>query len=340
LSAEKPGRLGEFALLGDGVAVCFLESSPTGAVPAIAGYEPLGSVWYTDGHPEIGAQGAPQSVVALPQLGGESKIEVWLTSRPPRFGRSGEAEFAHDGRVLFGRLAFPEADSFELEQLARQAYVQLLAVAKGEGYPHLLRIWNCVPRINQHELGLERYQAFCRARANAFEEHYGTSFEEELCAATGVGSAAGGLAIHFLAGLVRGRHCENQRQLSAYRYPRRYGPRSPSFARATLLPDSLGAALLISGTASIVGHSSRHGGDVGAQLRESLLNIDALLAGAPGERAYSPSLVKVYVRHREHLEPVRHGVERWLADRRAAVLYLNADLCRKELLVEIEAVAT
>jgi len=37
---------------------------------------------------------------------------------------------------------------------------------------------------------------------------------------------------------------ENPRQTSAYRYPRRYGPRSPAFARATLLPDRDGATLV------------------------------------------------------------------------------------------------
>ena len=51
---------------------------------------------------------------------------------------------------------------------------------------------------------------------------------------------------------LTGTPVENPRQVSAYRYPREYGPQSPTFARA-LLPPSPRVPLLLSGTASIDG---------------------------------------------------------------------------------------
>ena len=73
---------------------------------------------------------------------------------------------------------------------------------------------------------------------------------------------------------------ENPRQLSASLYPPRYGLRSPMFARAALVPNGRGAQLLVSGTASIVGHESLHIGDPERQLEETARNFEALVETA------------------------------------------------------------
>ena len=86
-------------------------------------------------------------------------------------------------------------------------------------------------------------------------------FPQTLPAGTAVGTMSGPLKIHFLAARQPGTHVENPRQVSAYEYPRVYGPCSPSFARATLRPSISGSHLLIAGTASVVGHVSEHIGD-------------------------------------------------------------------------------
>jgi hypothetical protein len=79
--------------------------------------------------------------------------------------------------------------------------------------------------------------------------------------------------------------------VSAYDYPRQYGPAAPSFSRAALTPDPL---LLISGTASIVGHASVHLGDVTAQLEETLANLANRLRAGTREH----DRVSVVVRRR------------------------------------------
>ena len=136
---------------------------------------------------------------------------------------------------------------------------------------------------------------------------------------------------------------ENPRQLSAYHYPRRYGMHPPVFSRATLLRQCGGLALFISGTASIVGHRSLHIGDIAAQTRETLANIEALLGeanrAAPGARFSLRELAcKVYVRRPADLPIIQAELHAALGAGVRGV-YLQADICRQDLLVEIEGAA-
>ena len=103
-------------------------------------------------------------------------------------------------------------------------------------------------------------------------------------------------------------------------------------------------ALFISGTASIVGHATLHIGDVRRQTEESLANmaavrdVAALRAGA--EFDVAALVYTVYVRHRSDLAVVREVFERHVGAHSPAArdaIYLQADICRAELLVEIEA---
>ena len=68
---------------------------------------------------------------------------------------------------------------------------------------------------------------------------------------------AGPLAIGFLAGRAVPRHFENPRQVPAFEYPAQYGPRPPSFSRATAVKAGEGRWIFISGTAAVVGPLER-----------------------------------------------------------------------------------
>jgi chorismate lyase/3-hydroxybenzoate synthase len=103
--------------------------------------------------------------------------------------------------------------------------------------------------------------------------------------------------------------------------------------------------LFISGTASVVGHQSQHKGLADLQARETMTNLRALLdrahcVPATLEReARLQSIFKVYVRNRDHLDAVRRVTDDpFFAS--SHLLYLQGDLCRKELLVEIEGLVT
>ncbi len=296
-----------------------------------AGHRPFFTVTYGGGPAAVAAD-AERVDWPLRQLG-SARAELWTVDSPLRRERAGEVRLALAETVALGAVEVAAGVGRDLEAAARRAYRQLLEALAAAGFPHPLRAWNVLPGINESDGPLERYRRFCRGRAEAFEGHFGAGFTRRLCASTAVGSRRSELAIHLLAGRLPGVHHENPRQVAAWAYPQTYGPRSPSFARATRTPGGLGGHLLISGTASIVGHRSRHPGSVARQLAETLDNLDRL-AGPGAVYRY----LKVYLRDRRHLGAVRAGLAARYGGSLPA-LFLEADICRRELLLEIEAVA-
>ncbi len=277
----------------------------------------------------------------LDWLAGDLTQECWLARGPVERGAADDLQWSAADGLLMVSLTVADVRSGDLTEPTRRGYQRLIRFACEQGYPALLRLWNYVPGINEGKGDAERYRRFCVGRNRALEQ-CGIA-ERELCAATAVGTHGGRLIIHALAGRAAGTPIENPRQISAYRYPRMYGPRSPSFARATALerPDG-GHALLVSGTASIVGHRSLHPGDVSAQLDETMRNLDTLLGeagqqlGDPGlDRFGAHSLLRVYLRDRRAAATAAQRIgARWPAARMAL---LEADICRSDLLVEVEA---
>ena len=223
--------------------------------------------------------------------------------------------------------AYVAEDDDDIERAARVAYDEILRTTRERGFPHLIRVWNYVRDINEGEGDAERYKRFCAGRHDAFDALRWP--KERLPAASAVGIRQRGLFIHYLAAREPGRQIENPRQVSAYAYPREYGPRSPSFARATLF----GETLFIGGTASIVGHETRHAGNLRAQLAETLVNINAVTRAA-GRTLTDLRHVKLYL---------RNANDAAIANELAAVLphaklvVMEADICRRELLLEVEA---
>ncbi|MDQ7988565.1 MAG: hypothetical protein REI09_02925 [Candidatus Dactylopiibacterium sp.] len=263
-----------------------------------------------------------------------------------REGRVGALRYRHDDDLLFGWISLAEAGHAApegvsaLEAISHDAYAAVFAALAQTGFTHLLRCWNYLPRINLDGGGLERYRQFNIGRQDAFIAAQRT-WLEGAPSACALGSAQGELVVYFLAGRVPADPIENPRQLSAYRYPAQYGPRAPTFSRASLLPLDGVDVLFISGTASIVGHESLHPGDVRAQTRETLENLAALVTEASrrarfGAFALEDLKLKVFVREPADLAAVQDELHTRLGAV-ADVCYLQADVCRAELLVEIEA---
>lgn len=279
---------------------------------------------------------------------GDSVCEVWHGNGRLTQGQCGAIHYRHDDDVLFGVIVLPEtmfaagADKTPLQQATESAYRQVFALLDTLRYPYLFRFWNYIADINTHSFGQERYRQFNLGRQDAFLAH-ARDVVGNVPAACALGSAQGPLTIAFLAGRVAPLAIENPRQVSAYQYPRQYGPRSPTFSRASLVRLGQDEVLFVSGTASIVGHATLHPADVVAQTRETMANIEAVLAQA-NRRASQPRFdlaslyYKVYVRHAADLAQIRTELER-IVGSVANAIYLQADVCRQDLLVEIEATA-
>lgn len=285
------------------------------------------------------AQDIPRADVAMPQLGKHALLEIWTADEAVATGQSGNIIWARTTDCIFGSYRQPAHES-GLESGTLHAYREVFALLEAQRIPKLLRIWNYFAAINVDEDdGLERYKHFCIGRHDAFAQH-GRLNVQDIPAASAVGSRGGEFVLYFVAATQGGRAVENDRQVSAYDYPPQYSPRSPLFARATQVSWLKEPQLFISGTASIVGHASICLDDAALQTAETLKNIARLLALAfPLVEDFSPlRALKVYIRHERDFPEIRSIIERTVgAD--VPCLYLLADICRSELLLEIEAIA-
>ncbi len=287
----------------------------------------------------------PRVAVGMRQLA-DPLVEVWTSALPVEYRRAGEVRFACNREILFGCLSFAQPGSGRFETTIRERYSEILDLLKAEGYPHLLRMWNYFPGIHVALGALDRYQCFCRGRYEALERFYnsfGGGFEQVLPSASAVGGQTGDFVLYFLAAREPGRPRENPRQVSAYHYPPQYGPKSPSFARATLKHWADADYLYISGTASIVGHESRHVADPAVQLEETLRNLEALIDSTAAEEGCrfrgleSITHLKAYVREPAHFPLVRQRLD-GLFGSEVARFYFQGEICRPDLLLEIEAI--
>jgi chorismate lyase/3-hydroxybenzoate synthase len=270
--------------------------------------------------------------VSLEPLSGPRLTECWLGEGAVTQGRSGSIRFAHDDRFLFAVLEEDERRHAGIRETTHASYRAIRDFQRTSGFPHLLRMWNYLDAVNEGEDDLERYRQFCVGRATGLSD----SATADYPAATAIGRQikTHELQVFWIAARVPGSAIENPRQVSAYRYPRVHGPVSPSFSRATVSADGM---LLISGTASIVGHASQHIGDPAAQLDETLRNLDALLQRVDGKQVQPDnSILKVYVRDPAQLAVLSKRLQQRFPN--VPVTYLAADICRRELLLEIECV--
>jgi chorismate lyase/3-hydroxybenzoate synthase len=269
--------------------------------------------------------------VPLEAFDAPAPCELWQVDGPVQYGCQGAVRWSAGGGWLFAALALDEREHGGPTDTARIAYAQLRDFVRGRAERQVLRIWNYQGAINEGDGDAERYKLFCDGRATGC----GDWFAQGYPAATAIGHHGNPhlLQVYLLASAHAGTAVENPRQVSAWRYPRQYGRTSPGFARAMRLPAQ--DALAISGTAAVVGHASAHEGDTAAQLDEILVNLEALLASAgmpAGFDTHAP--LKAYVRHGADAAQVREKLQQRLPG--VPVLLLHGDVCRSELLVELD----
>ena len=228
----------------------------------------------------------------------------------------------------------------------------------GVGFEHVVRTWFYLGGITGREGDRERYQELNRARS----DFYG---DLQVCSAlrppanghriypasTGIGMAGSGLVLSCLA-LETNRNdillqpLENPQQTPAYAYGAHYSAKSPKFSRAMALVLGDYVTTWVSGTASIVNSESCHVGDLEKQTEQTIDNIERLIAGenfaAHGIQRVGASLgdlakVRVYLKRPADWPRCQAICQRRFGD--VATVYAVADVCRPELLVEIEGVA-
>ncbi len=282
----------------------------------------------------FGTAGEAGPGLAVPVLGGSGGETLFAQARGA--GRAAGFELFAEGDWLLGvRIEEAAAD---MGEQTRMLYNDLLGLMRERGLA-AVRIWNFVPSINEASAeGLENYRVFCRGRAQAYEH--------ELVgippAASAVGGVSGRLAVYFAACAVEPRRVENPEQVPAYAYPLEYGPRAPSFSRAAQVTVNGKRLTFVSGTAAIKGHATVAGENLAQQIDCTLDNLGLIsvacgLGSDLGAGTAVARHFKVYVRHAADFETVRAALDARLFRVGDQVCWLRSDICRAELLFEVEA---
>ena len=236
----------------------------------------------------------------------------------------------------------------DFEQATVDAYHQIRRTLAGNAASEPVRFWNHIPGIHQQmDTERDRYMVFNAGRFRAFCDWFGGAdqFAGRIATASGVGHRGADLVIHCLAAKERGKPVENPRQIPAFRYSKKYGPLPPCFARAMVVPGvtGQGRSLLIGGTASISGENTVHRNLLGQQMRETLANLSSLIRAADPSIAEDGALaafshVRIYHPRGKDAKSIEKSARAAFTAAEQIEL-LPADLCRAELLVEIEGVA-
>jgi chorismate lyase / 3-hydroxybenzoate synthase len=276
--------------------------------------------------------------VGLEPLHGSRVMELWHGNGEVRTGTFGCVRYAADADHLFGVLELDEHAYGGIAAAAEAAYASLQRFRAESAHPYLLRVWNYFDAINRGTGDEERYKQFCIGRCAGF----GPWPTEHYPAATVIGRRDGDprLQVYWLCGKAPGTPIDNPRQVRPNRYPRQYGPRPPQFSRAMRVDERL---VLISGTASIVGHASHHPGNLASQLDEVLNNLGSVLHKAAGAVPQLPvrfgphTLLKIYLRDPADRDSVEAALNERLPSETPRIL-LVGDVCRADLLLEADGV--
>lgn len=222
-------------------------------------------------------------------------------------------------------------------------------ILKSNGFQpsDIYRQWNYIQHITAGKGGSQNYQEFNDARSIFYSN---AEWSNGYPAATGIGTSAGGIMVELNA--IKGCECpnkpiDNPLQIAAHSYSQKVldgkvidvlqERTTPKFERARLL----GNDIFISGTAAIKGEESNFSSDAVEQTAETMEIMDRLISkeNIPVSNNGSRyNALRVYVKREQDVD----AVSRYMEEHYPALPkhYLVADVCRPELLVEIEGIAS
>lgn len=304
--------------------------------------------------PQPPCEGKRLSIEAMGVGQGRGEVEIERVSEQLVIARHNGIAWVHCAQTV----PLLEANGVYEGGLSAFGQIRSLFASVGVGFEQVIRTWLYLGGIVADEGATQRYKELNRARTDFFrglqfcagrrpEGYEGAVYP----ASTGIGTEGRGMMMSAIAlatarGDIVAVPLENPRQTSACQYPDRYSPQSPKFSRAMAISCGGYATIFISGTASITTSETRHIGDAERQTEETLDNIAALIGeenlgrhGLPGlgTTLDSLGLARVYIKRQEDYARVRAVCEKRLGD--LPIIYAIADVCRPDLLVEIEGIA-
>lgn len=250
----------------------------------------------------------------------------------------------------------PASDFSEgVQQQSQEVFAKLdnLLTSHGFAVDDIVRQWNYIGNIVGCRGGKQNYQEFNDARTRYYASG---KWQNGYPAATGIGASGEGIIISAIAFKKadadnRGIYpIDNPLQVAAHIYSKRVlidddknaMKSTPKFERAKLIETECGACCFVSGTAAIRGEESVDASSAKKQTIRTIENIEHLVSKENlvkfGCKPYDLKYAKlhIFIKNKEDYDEVREVVEQSYPQ--MPVIYSIADVCRSELLVEIEGI--
>ncbi len=222
------------------------------------------------------------------------------------------------------------------------------------GIQHIIRQWNYIGNITDFENGNQHYQLFNNARSEFYKN---VDFPNGYPAATGISMSLNTIIVSVLAVVPTTNTViaaiDNSLQIPAYNYSEsvlvegktNHIKTTPKFERGKFITNGKSRIFYVSGTAAIRAEQSTNPNDAALQTQQTIGNINFLISNENIQRYnieknvyLSLNSIRVYVKRCEDYASIKAEVEK--AWPNVAAIYLLAEVCRTELLVEIEGIAT
>lgn len=294
------------------------------------------------------------SVLAQPPISGKLIVEAcfydphfWNTTFVSK-GENGAVLFQqHESKILIGNVQSYESESCRFD--SEKAFSRLNEILNSVNFEmnSIVRQWNYIENILGFDGNEQRYQEFNNVRSVVYDD----SFKEKgYPAATGIGMNLGGIIIEFIAiqssDLVT-LPIDNPEQVAAHSYSKKVlvGDEcvlktTPKFERARYLELFGKKIIFISGTASIRGEHTVGIGDPVEQTEITIENIKQLYSEkvlamiSTGDLLPKYGHARVYIKDRKDFAAIKKTFRMHFGN--LPVVYIVADICRPDLLVEIE----
>ncbi|MDR0749141.1 MAG: endoribonuclease L-PSP [Tannerellaceae bacterium] len=246
-----------------------------------------------------------------------------------------------DVRILFAGGFQSDVVNKSIEQQSGDVFAKIDELIKRENFPisSIIRQWNYIEKITCFQEENQNYQSFNNARGNFYAK---TTWTNGYPAATGIGANLGGMlidldAVAFKSPRAYATPIDNKLQVAAHAYSEKVLEKAqkqqtaPKFERAKSMTFGNRRLVYISGTAAIRGEESLKGVGLERQLHITMENIAQLTGNA------KPVMLRVYLKDKEDYRLS----ERLMSEYNLSIpiSYMCADICRDELLIEIEGIA-
>jgi len=266
-----------------------------------------------------------------------------------------------DMKMIFAAGLSRSSENGDIMQQSLDAFklLQDILVEEKMEFSDIVRQWNYIEQITGIDINnnstSQHYQIFNDVRSKFYQL---ACFDHGYPAATGIGMEYGGICIDFIAAKIQNKNSiiglKSPVQLDAYAYSKEvlaenntmsdFCRTTPKFERAKILITPENKWIFISGTAAIVGQASIPQLNVEQQTEMTIHNIMSLIStenlqkhGISHVEKASINHLRVYVKYKNDIQQVKDICLNYFPQ--IPIAFAVADICRPELLVEIEGQA-